>query len=85
METINVHDAKTRLSQLLEKVQKGHPFIIAKAGKPIARVTSIDAPRPEQVQRIGFLDGQIEVPEDFDRMGEKEIGVLFEGQDAPSP
>ena len=85
METINVHDAKTRLSQLLEKVQKGHPFIIAKAGKPIARVTSIDAPRPEQVQRIGFLDGQIEVPEDFDRMGEEEIGVLFEGQDAPSP
>ncbi len=84
METINIHEAKTRLSQLLEEVQKGHPFIIAKAGKPIARVTSVDAPAPEQAQRTGFLRGEIQVPEDFDRMGGEEIRVLFEDEDAPS-
>lgn len=84
METINIHEAKTRLSQLLEEVQKGHPFIIAKAGKPIARVTSLEAPAPEQTQRTGFLRGQIEVPEDFDQMGGEEIGALFEDEDASS-
>lgn len=85
METINIHEAKTRLSQLLEEVQKGHPFIIAKAGKPIARVTSIEAPPPEQTKRIGFLRGQIQVPEDFDRMGAEEIQTLFEDNDASAP
>ncbi|MGM0646558.1 MAG: type II toxin-antitoxin system Phd/YefM family antitoxin [Thermodesulfobacteriota bacterium] len=84
METINIHEAKTHLSRLLKNVQEGNPFIISKAGKPIARVTSIDAPEPQQAQRVGFLAGQIEVPQDFDRMGEKEILALFGEENASS-
>ena len=53
------------------------PFIIAKAGKPIARVTAIDAPEPAQIRRLGFLAGQLTVPDDFDRMGQEEILAQF--------
>jgi len=81
METFNIHEAKTNLSRLLEEVQRGRPFIIAKAGRPIARVVSIEdsetKPEPKEVKRLGFLAGQIEVPEDFDRMDEDEILTMF--------
>lgn len=82
--TVNIHEAKSRLSQLLEGVRQGEPFVIAKAGKPIARVTRIDAPGPGAGSRIGFLAGQIAVPDDFDRMGEAEVVQLFGGDDAPA-
>lgn len=85
MDTYNIHEAKTHLSRLLEEVQRGKPFVIAKAGKPIARVTSIEARPPESAERLGFLAGQIEVPEDFDRMGEGDIASLFGGDGAPVP
>lgn len=84
METVNIHEAKSRLSKLLEGVRDGKPFIIAKAGKPIARVTSVDAPEPGRVKRLGFLAGRIEVPDDFDRMGDEEIRARF-GTDDVSP
>ncbi len=61
------------MSRLLEEVQLGKPFVIAKAGRPIARVTDIDTPDTEQTGHVGFLSGQIQVPKDFDRMGEKKI------------
>lgn len=77
METVNIHDAKSRLSKLLEGVTQGKPFIIAKAGKPIARVVSIDAPEVGQVKRLGFLTGHVSVPDDFDHMGEAEILSQF--------
>jgi prevent-host-death family protein len=77
METVNIHDAKSRLSKLLEGVTQGKPFIIAKAGKPIARVIGIDAPDPGQVKRLGFLTGHASIPDDFDRMGEEEILSQF--------
>jgi|TARA_R100001143_G_scaffold63200_1_gene68930 prevent-host-death family protein len=79
MDIINMHDAKTRLSQLVDKAAKGEPFIIAKAGKPVARVTAVDAPEAGKVRRLGFLKGQMQVPEDFDRLGETEIADSFEG------
>lgn len=85
METVNIHQAKTNLSRLLDAVQQGQPFIISKAGKPIARVTRLDAPMPDATNRIGFLTGQIEVPEDFDQMGAEEINRLFGADDAPTP
>jgi prevent-host-death family protein len=77
MEIVNMHEAKTRLSQLVDKASKGEPFIIARAGKPVARVSAIDAPEPGGARRLGFLKGQIKVPEDFDRMAESEISELF--------
>jgi len=79
MESVNMHEAKTRLSQLVARAQQGESFIIAKAGKPVARVTAIDSPEPGQQQRIGFLAGQLVIPDDFDRMGEAEITAMFGG------
>ncbi len=80
MDIINMHDAKTRLSQLVDKAAKGEPFIIAKAGKPVARVTAVDAPESGKVRRLGFLKGQMQVPDDFDRLGETDIADSFEAE-----
>ena len=76
--TVNIHEAKTQLSKLVDQASKGEPFIIAKAGKPLVKVTSIDAPVPAQVRRLGFMVGQIAVPDDFDAMGRSEIERIFE-------
>jgi len=73
--TVNVHEAKTHLSKLIDEAVKGEPFVIAKAGKPLVKVTALEA--PSAPRRLGFLAGQITVPEDFDRMGEAEIAALF--------
>ena len=78
MRTFNIHDAKTNLSRLVDQAAKGEPFVIAKAGKPLVKVIPLGAPEAGQVRRIGFLAGQIAVPEDFDRMGAAEIEALFE-------
>jgi prevent-host-death family protein len=79
MEIVNIHEAKTHLSRLLDKVSQGEPVIIARAGKPVARVCRIDAPDATHTSRIGFMKGQIQVPDDFDRMGEDEIARMFGG------
>lgn len=79
MRTVNIHEAKTNLSRLVDEAAKGEPFIIAKAGKPLVKVMALDAPAGEQVRRLGFLKGQITVPEDFDHMGSAEIEELFGG------
>jgi prevent-host-death family protein len=79
MESVNMHEAKTRLSQLVARAEKGEGFIIAKAGKPVARVSAIDSPEPGQQKRLGFLAGQFKVPDNFDRMAEEEIAEMFGG------
>lgn len=79
MQTVNVHEAKTHLSRLIEKAAAGEPFIIAKAGRPMVKVTAVDA--PVVTKRIGFLEGIFEVPDSFDRMFEKEIQEMFEGSE----
>jgi len=77
MVIVNIHKAKTQLSKLVDQAVKGEAFVIAKAGKPLVKVTALDA--PEAPQRLGFLAGEIAVPEDFARMGEAEIAALFGG------
>jgi prevent-host-death family protein len=77
MRTVNIHEAKTHLSRLVDQAAKGEPFVIAKAGKPLVRVIAPDAPSGGQVQRLGFTTGQILVPDDFDRVGSAEIAMLF--------
>ena len=77
MRTVNIHEAKTHLSRLVEQAASGESFIIAKAGRPLVKVTRVDA--PAQPRRIGFMAGEIVVPDDFDRMGEADIAGLFEG------
>lgn len=77
MRIVNIHEAKTHLSRLIDGAAKGEPFVIAKAGKPLVKVVAIDAPRPGETPRLGFMEGQISVPEDFGRMGQEEIEQLF--------
>lgn len=77
MTTVNIHEAKTHLSRLIEEVSAGGTVVIAKAGRPIAKLTRIDAPQPSQ--RLGFLVGQSQIPDDFDRLGQTEIVEAFEG------
>jgi prevent-host-death family protein len=80
MQKINIHEAKTKLSRLVDDVvENGDSFIIAKAGKPMVKVVRINAPAPQKIQRLGFLKNQIVVPDDFDRMGEDKIDELFMG------
>ena len=76
MHTVNIHEAKTHLSRLIEKAVAGEPFVIAKAGKPLVKVVALDAPAAS-ASRLGFMKGQITVPDDFDRMGANEIETLF--------
>jgi prevent-host-death family protein len=76
---VNIHEAKTHLSRLLDQVVKGEPFIIAKAGKPLVKVVPLETPEAGRVRRLGFMTGQIEVPDDFDQMGTAEIEQLFGG------
>ena len=80
MVQINIHEAKTHLSSLVEKAANGEPFVIAKAGKPMVTVVPF-TPAGKKIQRVGFLKGQITVPDDFDRMGQREILELFEGKE----
>lgn len=80
MQTINIHQAKTQLSQLIAKAVKGESFIIAKAGKPQVLVTRIDAPLAKKIRRLGFMGGEITTLKDFDKMGQQEIESLFEGE-----
>jgi prevent-host-death family protein len=77
MQTVNIHEAKTHLSRLVDQAANGEPFVIAKAGKPLVKVVALNAPEAGQVKRLGFLKGQIEVPDDFNSMGRREIDQLF--------
>ena len=78
MLTVNIHEARTHLSRLVERAPpKGEPFVIAKAGKPLVKIVALDAPITQQAQRLGFMIGQIAVPDDFDRVGSAEIKELF--------
>lgn len=80
MQTVNIHEAKTQLSRLVEQAARGEPFVIAKAGKPLVKVMALNAPEAGQRRRLGFMAGQIAVPDDFDRMGDAEIERLFGGE-----
>jgi prevent-host-death family protein len=73
--TVNVREAKTQLSKLVDSAAKGEAYLITKAGRPLVKVTALDAPAAPQ--RPGFLAGEIAMPDDVDRMGEAEIEALF--------
>ncbi len=79
MKSVNIHEAKTQLSRLVDQAARGEPFVIAKAGKPLVKVIALNTPEPSQVKRLGFMIGQIAVPDDFDRMGDAEIERMFGG------
>ena len=77
MRQVNIHEAKTQLSRLVEEVAGGEDIVIAKAGKPRARLTAIEA---QPVSRTpGSLKGKIEIADDFDAPLPEEILAAFEG------
>jgi len=76
MKMVNIHDAKTHLSRLVDDAVQGQPFVIAKAGKPLVKVTVLGGATP---RRTGFLAGQIDVPADFDDMAAEDIAAAFQG------
>jgi prevent-host-death family protein len=74
---VNIHEAKTHLSQLVEDVARGDEIVIAKAGKPVARLVGVAAnPAP---RRPGLLRGKIRIGDDFDAPLPEDILALFEG------
>lgn len=79
MLTVNIHDAKTRLSKLVEQAAQGEAFIIAKAGKPMVKVIPLNQAEAGTACRLGFMAGEFSVPDDFDQMGGGEIENLFAG------
>jgi prevent-host-death family protein len=81
MRSVNIHDAKTHFSRLVDEVAEGESIIIAKAGKPVARLVPLDAAPKRKKSLVGFLEGRIQIPDDFDRMADAEITALFEGDE----
>lgn len=82
MLTVNIHDAKTQLSRLVEQAAQGEAFIIAKAGKPMVKVVPLGQAETGTASRLGFMAGEFSVPDDFDQMGDSEIADLFAGRNA---
>ena len=80
MRTFNIHEAKTHLSRLVDEAANGESFVIAKGGKPKAKVTRIDLPESRPKRRVGFLKGKLKVPDDFDSMFADEIEKMFSGE-----
>jgi prevent-host-death family protein len=80
MQTVNIHEAKTHLSRLVEEAAKGNVFIIAKAGKPMVKVMPLAAAELKGAEKLGFMPGEIEVPDDFDSLAATEMIQLFDGK-----
>jgi prevent-host-death family protein len=78
MRTFNIHEAKTHLSRLIEEAARGNVFIIAKAGKPMVKVIPLKEEEGQAERRLGFMAGEISVPDDFDTMGAEKVLRLFE-------
>jgi prevent-host-death family protein len=75
---VNIHEAKTHLSRFLARVEAGEEIVIARAGRPIARLVPIE--RPKGKRTLGFLHGRIRVADDFDAPLPPEIQRYFEGE-----
>jgi prevent-host-death family protein len=78
---VNIHDAKTHLSKLAERAGAGEEIIIAKSGRPVARLVPLALGRA--VRRKGLLKGKIKIGDDFDQPLPDEMIDLFEGRSAP--
>ncbi len=80
MQTINIHAAKTQLSRLVDEAAAGEEIIIARAGKPIARLVPLATPPTLQKRVLGRLAGQLTVPADFDTPLPDDVLDAFEGR-----
>ena len=80
METVNIHEAKTQLSRLIERVKAGEEVVIAKAGKPVARLVAVDP--AGTVRKPGSLKGRIRIGPDFNAPLPEKVIALFSGREA---
>ena len=78
METVNIYDAKTRLSQLIDKAAAGEDVVVCRNGKPLVRITQLVEPK-RQI-RFGVLKGQVSIGADFDAPLSGEVLASFEGR-----
>lgn len=75
--TVNIYEAKARLSKLVEEAEAGRDVIIARAGRPVARLTSL---RPTRRRRLGLLDGKFRIPDDFNAPLPSDVEKSFYGE-----
>lgn len=78
MQTVNIHDAKTQFSRLVDAAAGGEEIIIAKAGKPAARLVPME--RPKVTRRFGGLKGKVRIADDFDAPLPDDVIAAFEGR-----
>lgn len=84
MQIVNIHEAKTHLSRFVEQAAVGEEIIIAKAGKPLAKLVPLDSPQARR--QLGIFKGKLNVPEDFDAPLPDEVLAAFsEGSIDPQP
>jgi prevent-host-death family protein len=86
MRSVNIHEAKTHLSRLVEEAAKGEPFIIAKAGKPMVKVVPLEPAQPAEkpIRRVlGFMKGEFTLPDDLDALDEEIVRLFNDGPIEP--
>jgi prevent-host-death family protein len=76
MRAVDIREARKHLSRLVDRAAKGESFVMAKAGKPLVKVVPLEA--RDKPRRLGFMAGQISVPDDFGRIGAAEIECAFD-------
>jgi prevent-host-death family protein len=74
-QTVNIHEAKTHLSRLIDEVVQGQEFVIAKAGKPMAKLVALSSSKE---RKLGLLKGKFTVPDDFDAPLPEDVLDSFE-------
>lgn len=78
MNVVNIYDAKTQLSKLIEEAAAGNDVVIARGGKPVARLTRLDAPKRKL--KFGVLKGKVKISADFDAPLPNDVLAQFEGR-----
>jgi prevent-host-death family protein len=78
LETVNIYDAKTRLSQLVDKAASGEDVVVSRNGKPLVRITRLE--EPKRRIKFGVLRGKLTVPTDFDAPLPDSVLGSFEGR-----
>ena len=78
MRIVDIKQAKADLDLLVTEAAAGEPFVIAVDGKPLVKVVAADAPAAGTKRRLGFMEGEIQIPEDFDGIGSAEIERMFD-------
>ncbi len=79
MQTVNIHAAKTHLSRLIDAVIEGEEIVIARSGRPVARLVPLQQEAKPGQRQLGILGGKLKVPDDFDAPLSEEILRDFEG------